>query len=142
VGIGQQRYFQEVGIVSETKHTPGPWAVYTDTLPFEINGQPRFHTTRRIGTVAHHPQLHGPEPVVYLSSGLGPHTFVGIKEADARLIAAAPDLLAACKLAAETFRRYGDLHAAKGPQEASFKALDNFELADVMAAAIARADGR
>ena len=60
---------------------------------------------------------------------------------DARLMAAAPDLLEAVSLAEHTFRHYANLHAAKGPEGAD-KAMRHTELADRMAAAIAKAEGK
>ena len=65
------------------------WIDYTGTI----------HTDRAIVTKDDHPQLKRPVPVVSMCLGLpeqagSPNVwFVGIKSADARLIAAAPELL-------------------------------------------------
>ncbi len=80
-------------------HTPGPWNIETvDEVGYSIHGQPieltgikaGIHT--RIGTVSH------------VFEGVAPNAgWQPIPEemnlANARLIAAAPDLLAACKAA-------------------------------------------
>lgn len=87
--------------------TPGPWKVYEERLPYQLNGREREHISRKIGTAEDHPQLHGPLGVVNLSHGIGPHTFIKISEPDARLIAAAPDLLTALQRFAETPCRFG-----------------------------------
>ena len=84
-------------------HTPGPWRVFEESLPYELKGRKGHHVSRRIGTVEDHPQLHGPLGVVNLSSGDGPPAFLSIAAPDARLSAPAPDLLACLKEAARDF---------------------------------------
>lgn len=61
------------------------------------------------------------------------------EEADALLIATAPDLLADLREAAATLRRYEELHRAKGTAESTAKAEVNAELASRFEATIARA---
>lgn len=58
---------------------------------------------------------------------------------DARLIAAAPDLLVACCMASAAFEAYATGHRLKGDVE---KAARNQELWDLLDAAIAKAEGR
>lgn len=58
---------------------------------------------------------------------------------DARLIAAAPDLLADLREAAATLRRYEALHRAKGTDESTAKAEVNAALASQFEATIANA---
>ncbi len=62
-------------------------------------------------------------------------------EANARLIAAAPDLLEACVEAAKTFRRYEVLHLDKGTVDGAQKAAANASQAKSLEATIARARG-
>lgn len=62
-------------------------------------------------------------------------------EANARLIAAAPDLLADLRVAAETLRRYETLHRAKGTGDGLQKAEANRLLAMRFEATIAKATG-
>lgn len=57
-------------------------------------------------------------------------------EASARLIAAAPEMLVDLREAEKMFRWYGELHAAKPDPE---KAARNYEMADRLAATIAKA---
>jgi len=94
--------------VSGAGHTPGPWRYFK-----EGNGT-RFHVTARpVGTPGNH---------------FDDFATVDIEhEADARLIAAAPDLLAACEAALLFFRR---------------EALPTWQQAQaILAAAIAKAKG-
>lgn len=61
--------------------------------------------------------------------------------ANARLIAAAPELLEDLREAAKTLRRYQDLHIAKGTPESMGKASANAALAERFEATIAKATG-
>ena len=58
---------------------------------------------------------------------------------DARLIAAAPELLADLQEAAATLRRYETLHRAKGTDDSTIKAEANAALASRFEATIAKA---
>lgn len=62
-------------------------------------------------------------------------------KANAKLIAAAPDLLEALEVAAETFRRYECWHRAKGTKDSLSKAISNQALAIRLESAIAKARG-
>ena len=75
-----------------SKHTPGPWQCIEYPKVFSINAQSK----RQIAIMTEH---HGDEPMTPMSQ------FKRSKqdEKDARLIAAAPDLLLACKAALEAF---------------------------------------
>ena len=74
-------------------------------------------------------------------------TLAGIYSADpvdfanARLMAAAPELLEALELAAETLRRYEGYHRAKQTPESFDKAVANQKLAMQFEAVIAKARG-
>jgi hypothetical protein len=89
-------------------HTPGPWQVVVDVYPHKFGGK---HIERRIFTQWVHPQLKSGAPVVNMGVGVGPKdgakavTFVSISEEDARLIAAAPELLEAAQQALALLRK-------------------------------------
>ena len=83
-----------------SKHTPGPWIVTERHHPYKDGS--KAHIERNIYTEWDHPQLKGKYPIVCTSVGIGMDGeraihFAHIDEADARLIAAAPDLLEALK---------------------------------------------
>lgn len=63
-----------------------------------------------------------------------------IMKIDSRIRQERDELLEAVCVAEHTFRHYANLHAAKGPEGAD-KAARNTELADRMAAAIAKVEG-
>lgn len=73
-----------------SKHTPGPWKVFLDGVK-TVCGRPGMDRSQLM-------------PVVLLGLGCN-------KEANARLIAAAPDLLAACEAVIE-YMKYGQFEKA------------------------------
>lgn len=101
-------------------HTPGEWASAEGT------------TTGRIVIAPGEPKVRR-----NVAACGGPN-----REANARLIAAAPDLLEALEGAAQTFRRYEEMHAAKGSIEGDMKARANAEKAERYEALIAKARGQ
>ena len=109
--------------MSEAKHTPGPWGA--------------------IGNLVRSP-MHQPEglprgvQIVECRDGYFlPHTEEA--KANARLIAAAPELLSDLREAAATLRRYEALHRAKGTEDSTAKAEVNAALASRFEATIAKA---
>lgn len=77
------------------RHTSGPWKIVENRYPHKLGGE---HVERRIFTEWDDPQLKSGYPIVNMSVGIGAEgeggrVFVSMSEADARLIAAAPDLL-------------------------------------------------
>ncbi len=79
-----------------SEHTPGPWIVIEHRHPYKDGS--KSHIERNIYTEREHPQLKGRYPIVCTSIGIGLDgkraiSFASIDEANAHLIAAAPDLL-------------------------------------------------
>jgi hypothetical protein len=103
------------------KFTPGPWAVDNSRHEGSIN---RMEPLRHIGMV---------------SNFLYDHSSRAENEANAKLIAAAPDLLEDLREAAATLRRYETLHRAKGTDDSMAKAEVNAALASRFEATIAKA---
>ena len=104
-----------------TQHTPGPWEFKTKWCDQVVSND---------GCIC--------IPTDFNAKGISRSIFERRK--NARLIAAAPELLDAVRVAENTVRHYANLHAAKGPEGAE-KAARNTELADQMTAAIAKAEG-
>lgn len=110
------------------RHTPGPWEFVMDgTWPMILSSALDEDGEVRVPVVD---MFHGGYDFADRGWPLA---------ANARLIAAAPDLLEACIHAACQFRYYEQLHLAKGTQDGDEKAHRNHELASRMEAAIARA---
>lgn len=107
--------------MSESKFTPGPWVVDESRHDGCIN---RLEPFRHIGMVSQfqHDASSRAE-----------------NEANAKLIAAAPDLIADLIVAASTLRRYEQSHRAKGTEESNAKAEVNAELAARFEATIRKA---
>jgi hypothetical protein len=96
--------------------TRGPWELRTVSIPHYLQNErsPEPHYDRSIYTAWEHPQLKDGEPVVVIATGVsavkgGEYvSFLHIDEANARLIAMAPDLAArVIELEAEIRRRDG-----------------------------------
>lgn len=106
-------------------HTPGPWFPRFNGHFWEIG----------IGPVEHSPSVAS----VYLN----PHANVtdAVRRANARLIAAAPELLASCREAAKTFRRYEAMHADRDSVAGAQNAAANASYAKSLESAIAKAVG-
>lgn len=120
----------ETEIVTQARHTPGPWEI--ERVPIESRGG--SNTMWKIGPM-----------VACIYDDWRPRE-KGISEnanqANARLLAAAPELLEACKVAAVAFGLYAIHHKSKGTPEGDVKALENGKLERVCLAAIAKAEGR
>lgn len=90
--------------------TVGPWKVFEIRHPHHMGGE---HIERRIGTAWDHAQLKGPAGVVNMIYGIGTKVgdkaipMVGIGEADAHLIAAAPDMQTALQVAPVLSKYHG-----------------------------------
>jgi hypothetical protein len=87
--------------MSETKFTLGPWVIHETRHPNRYGAD---HIERWIITERDHPQSRMPDPIVTSAvcvgtEQTGPLQIVQINEANARLIAAAPDLYAVLKVA-------------------------------------------
>jgi hypothetical protein len=107
----------------ETKHTPGPWVVRDEETG------PNGETETRIVAVSEHRDL--PLANVW-------HTDHGFGDANANLIAAAPDLLALVQFCADVFNAGGDRIYASGIAFGD----DDTTFSDHCLAAIARATGQ
>lgn len=94
-------------------HTPGPWGLYGSKEP--TRGFAEAAPSLSVGSVEH------TEPICRV------HGYLHDVEANAALIAAAPDLLEACKAALENIERYGSGYCSDNVME-------------VLTAAIAKAE--
>lgn len=103
-----------------SKFTPGPWCVDNSRHEGSIN---RIQPFSHIGMV---------------SNFLHDHSSRAENEANAKLIAAAPEMLADLVEAAATLRRYEALHRAKGTDDSTAKAEVNAALASRFEATIAK----
>jgi hypothetical protein len=105
------------------QHTPGPWKV--------------------VG-VAREGVRHSRVAAKTLIARVYSEAFgdVAQEEANARLIAAAPDLLAVARMAAEQFELYAEQHRKKQTQDGDAKEAVNRAKAAQCRAAIAKAEGR
>jgi len=108
----------------ENKHTPAPWSIGDYQGPGESSD-----------LVYGAPLPHGHFSICSLT-GYFPREQ---RMANAKLIAAAPDLLADLREAATTLRRYEALHRDKGTDESTAKAEVNAALASRFETTIAKA---
>jgi hypothetical protein len=114
--------------MSDVKHTPGPWeAAFYDTHEFEIH-DPTDGTALAVV----------PIPTIQNGERVGANRERSIEEigANARLIAASPDLLAACKAAVAAFDR-----ADRESRPFADNWADLREAAEVARGVIAEAEG-
>lgn len=113
----------------EAKHTPGPWAVWPmgDILAITCTGKDSPHPQE--GMHIAHVSLPNEQHLQWVP------TF----KANARLIAAAPELLADLTAAAAQLRQYETLHRAKNTEDSLRKAEVNAELAARFEQTIAKA---
>ena len=110
--------------MTQEKHTPGPWTVQMqDKWPFGISIEPDIMQMRRVAYSTSHKSLDDVRAAVGFDHNQRDDisAMVAEQEANARLIAAAPDMLEALHLALPYVR--------------------NDNTASVMRAAIARATG-
>lgn len=123
------------------KHTPGPWVAmqngrYVTDNPWSVD-----HEEGNDNTIA---PIGGPNgqvvAIVVMDDENRADRWDDTElDANAALIAAAPDLLADLREAAATLRRYETLHRAKGTAESTAKAEVNAEIASRFEATIAKA---
>lgn len=108
------------------KHTPGPWRAtnFSSVVGCPITAQP--DKTKNTVVIA---GVHGAAGDDYRAE----------VEANARLIAAAPDMAEALRKAAAQFRLYERLHAAKGTPDGNEKARTNAVMAAECEAALTKA---
>ena len=121
---------------NKAKHTPGPWRadMLGNGLPWDHpSALPNVLITAKGGNVASVSRSANPRRAM----GAGPDApdhddcreAVEIRDANARLIAAAPDLLAACK-------------AVQAVVLGNDKSKDRYDLQEILAAVIAKAEGK
>lgn len=111
-----------------TKHTPGPWK--TDF---------KRHASLDAGSHVHLLTDSEGFNIGLLSSWVDEPDTKLEAEANAKLIAAAPDLLADLQLAAAQLRKYETLHRAKDTPDSLAKAEVNADLAERFERTIAKA---
>ena len=128
--------------VITAEHTPGPWVVQpTVGTWIQTAGDPYQHGQMHIADVRGWGHLIGQG-----ACALAEDVAVAIQDANARLIAAAPELLAACKRALNEFSEW------EGPEEEVDDAFDDTTAAHArnrarrayaaIRAAVANAEGR
>lgn len=130
--------------MSETTHTPGPWHWYDgyDTLGTALTGKLDTGVLVDFGCASGLFNADGEAVCVGSSRNDGEADCEATSPANARLIAASPDLLADLKDAAATFRAYAEMHRQKKTPAGDRKARENFAKAERYEATIAKAQGR
>lgn len=116
-----------------TQHTPGPWT-FSRSDNF---GDVRFYIAQQDDA----PYTPDYSDVATLISETVSSERTSIQEANAYLIAAAPELLKDLREASATLRKYEVLHRGKGTAESDAKAEVNGALAIRFEATIAKATG-
>jgi hypothetical protein len=108
--------------VSEAKHTPGPW---------EWKDQGGYYYLVAIGDYGAHPNGSKVEPMIADDGSAGGEysPSIDVRGADARLIAAAPDLLEACEAAREVWSQGNVDRGYKDERNWIDEALDKIDAA-------------
>lgn len=122
------------------KHTPGPWEVLNETEVFTGLGADSGDGVKALPSDGWMIADCG-DCVTFTE--IGPAELGrDLRKANARLIAAAPELLADLEEAAKTLRRYEILHWAKETNESDAKAKVNGDLAARFEKTIDKARGK
>jgi len=115
-----------VGRIEQLTHTPGPWSVRGSRhLVRRIHAGNELSIETEVACVFAHEKRN--------------------TEADARLIAAAPDLLAALKTAVEIIRSFHDVGVYarnKADDDEAWRRYEQYPEMQQIAAALAKAEGR
>jgi hypothetical protein len=117
----------EIPEAAMSGHTPGPWNI--DAPYICGNGTTRYSEGYTVAVVT--TGYDSGKAVAQM------HGHAGVYEANARLIAAAPDLLAACRVTLEDFIQLMEGHCPQGSPEEEAVNL----VAGMLRAAIAKAEG-
>lgn len=126
-------------------HTPGPWVISRVALNFGRVITRADHVDRPYGAAVDAARCRA----TYMQSIASVsrhhcHLIGGIAEAEAnaRLIAAAPELLAALKLAVETIREWHGMHEPDDMASETWRLYQGSPEMKAINAAIAKAEGR
>ncbi|MCE0850681.1 hypothetical protein LU689_12245 [Pseudomonas asiatica] len=113
--------------MTKRKHTPGPWEVLNETDVFTALGAESGDGVKALPSDGWMIADCG-SSVTFSEAGAA-ELSLDLRRANARLIAAAPAMLADLVDAAATLRRYEALHRAKGTADSLVKAEVNAKLA-------------